>query len=400
MKLIIVSITVISLMICPGQALSDEFKLTPSLAVSEKYNDNIFLTDTDIQKDWVTVLAPGLELVDRTERFDLNVKARIDDIHYNDLQDLNAVDQFYSGRLRFALNDRITLAPSAGFSRDSQPDRDIDATGLTLSTARREKQNYGASMDYRLHDMTMATLSYKYDAERYDQADQTDWWSQTVSLDLVGDLEKWMRGTGRLNFGYAHYHFEGNVIDSYSATIGLKRDFSEKWSLLADVGGRYTDSLFEVLSARLIPPATIVINSEERSSRGWGTVGQLVMAYKDNFTTGNVTVKKDIMPASGRNGMADRTLVTFDLRRRFTYELQGFITGGYYLNKSDSGDYAAQEIDEETLRGDLGVRYEFTRDMFLEFSYGYTKTRDRSNDTEADRNLLLLRFYVQHSILE
>lgn len=387
-------------MACPGPARSDEFRLTPSLAVSEKYNDNIFFTASDVQKDWVTVLAPGLELVDRTERFDLNVKARLDDIHYNDLQDLNAVDQFYSGQFRFAVNDRMTLAPSAGFTRDSQPDRDIASTGLALSTVRRERQNYGASMDYRLLDMTTATVSYKYEAERYDQAEQTDWWSQSVNLDLAGDLDKWLRGTGRLNFGYAHYHFEGNIIDSYSATIGLKHDFNEKWSLLADVGGRYTDSSFEVLHATLIPPATIVINSEESSSSGWGAVGQLVMAYKDNFTTGNVTVKKDIMPASGRNGMADRTLVTFDLRRRFIYELQGFITGGYYLNKSDSGDYAVQEIDEQTMRGEAGVRYEFTRDMALGFSYGYTKTRDRSNGTEADRNLLLIRFYVQHALLE
>ena len=399
-KLIIMSITATALIICPVPARPDEFKLTPSLTVSEKYNDNIFLTDSDVQKDWVTVLAPGFELVDRTERFDLNLKARLDDIHYNDPQDLNAVDQFYSGRVRFAVNDKMTLAPSAGFSRDSQPDREIDSTGLILSTGRRDKQNYGLSMDYRLHDKTMASVSYKYDAERYDQADQTDWWSQAVSLDLVSDLDRWLRGTGRLNIGYAHYHFEGNTIDSYSATVGLKRDFSEKWSLLADVGGRYTDSSFEVLQATLVPPATIVITSEERSNRGWGTVGQLVMAYKDDFTTGNVTLKKDIMPASGRNGMADRTLVSFDLCRRFTYEFQGFVKGGYYLNKSDSGDYAVQEIDEETMRGDVGVRYEFTRDMFLEFSYGYTKTRDRSNDTDADRNLLLLRFFIQHSILE
>jgi len=394
------SLTALILLACPGPARSDEFRLTPSLAVSEKYNDNIFFSDSDRQKDWLTVLAPGLELVDRTERLDLNLKARIDDIHYNDLQDLDSVDQFYSGRFRYAVTDRLTLGPSATFTRDSQPDRDIESTGLVLSTARRDRQNYGASMDYRLPDMTMATVAYNYEAEQYDQVGYTDWWSQSVNLDLAGDLGKWVQGTGRLGLGYAHYHFEGNIIDSYSATIGLKHDLSEKWSLLADVGGRYTDSSFEVLHATLIPPATIVINSEERSSSGWGAVGQLVVTYKDNYTTGNVTVKKDIMPASGRNSVADRTLVTFDLRRRFTYELQGFVTGGYYLNKSDPGDYAVQEIDERTMRWEAGVRYEFTRDMFLEASYGYTTTQYRNSDTQADRNLLLLRFFMQHTLFE
>jgi opacity protein-like surface antigen len=126
----------------------------------------------------------------------------------------------------------------------------------------------------------------------------------------------------------------------------------------------------------------------------------LVLAYQDNFTTGNVTVKKDIMPASGRNGAADRTVVAFDLRQRFTYELQGFVTGGYYLNKSDPGEYAIYEIDERTMRGGAGLRYEFTRDMYLEASYEYIKTQYRSSDTQADRNLCLLRFFMQHAFFE
>ena len=51
---------------------ADEFKLTPSLAVKEEYNDNILYTQTDIQKDFITTISPGLALTDRTERMDLS----------------------------------------------------------------------------------------------------------------------------------------------------------------------------------------------------------------------------------------------------------------------------------------------------------------------------------------
>ena len=54
-------------------ALADEFKLTPSIAARQEYNDNIFF-DTSRPKDsFITRVTPGLELIDRTERLDLRL---------------------------------------------------------------------------------------------------------------------------------------------------------------------------------------------------------------------------------------------------------------------------------------------------------------------------------------
>ncbi len=263
--------------------------------------------------------------MNRTERLDLNLKARIDDIRYRDLRDLNDTDQFYTGRASYILTERLMIGASGGYSRDSQPDRDIETTGLVLSSGRRESHNYGGFMTWRLHDLTTASVSYRRDAQRYDETlGSSDWWSQGVTLDVVHDLDKWVRSTKwRMNFGYYHYHFTGNAIDNYTATAGFSHDFSEKWSLLVDAGGRYTRSGLETLSATLLPNGAIGVYTQESSNQGWGVVGQVVLAYKDEYTTSNVTARKDIMPASGYNGAADRTSVTFEIRRRFTYELQG-----------------------------------------------------------------------------
>jgi hypothetical protein len=382
-------IIVLVLMAC-RPAWSDEFKILPSLAVTEKYNDNIYLSTSDRQKDWITVLSPGLQLVERTERFDFKADGRLDYNNYQDLKDISALDQFYNGQARYSMTERLAMGAKAGYLRDSQPDRDLNVTGLALSAGRRENQNYGGSLDCRLLDTTAATLSYKYEAERYDRVYYTqDWWSHTASLDLVHDLESWGRGAkGILNFGYGYYDFQGNIIDNYTATIGFKHNFDEKWSVIVNAGGRFTHSEFSVY------------NGVDQITNGWGGVGNLVLGYQDNYTTADVTFRKDLLPASGYGGATDRTMATVNLRRRFTHEFQAFVTGSWYLNKSNPGVYSAQEIDQQTIIAGAGLRYEFNRDIYLEASYNYNKTQYRNYDTQADRNLFIVKFFIQHAFLE
>jgi len=395
----------LQLLLLPGAGRADEFRLTPSAAIAEKYNDNILFSEkkSGQQRDWVTVVSPGLDLVDRTERLDLLLSGRLNGNYYSDLHNLNAWDQFYNGHIHYGVTDKLGLGADAGYLRDSQPDRDIDVTGLILTTVGRQHQNYGGSIDYRLLDTTTAALSYRYDKEQYDEQQYayTDWWGQTAGLGFVYDMGKWLAAMqGRLNFGYANYNFTGNVIDSYTGTLGFSKDFSEKWSVLFDAGARFTRATFEMQTLTFQQPFTITVSSEEKVNEGWGGVGQLTVAYKDYYTTGNITVKKDILPASGYNGATDRTFATFDLRQRFTYELSGFLRGGYYMNKSDAGQYSIQGIDERTASGTVGLRYDFTKDIYLEASYNYTRTEYLHYDTYAERNLVLMKLYLQHSFFE
>jgi hypothetical protein len=51
---------------CPHDAEAAQFKISPSVMVSEEYNDNIFLTPTDKQEDYITRIVPGFDLVHNT----------------------------------------------------------------------------------------------------------------------------------------------------------------------------------------------------------------------------------------------------------------------------------------------------------------------------------------------
>ena len=70
------------LLLVPSGVLADDFKLIPSLAVREEYNDNIFGSVSDTVDDFITTISPGLELVERTERLDLGLSAIVSPFFY------------------------------------------------------------------------------------------------------------------------------------------------------------------------------------------------------------------------------------------------------------------------------------------------------------------------------
>ena len=59
-----------------------------------------------------------------------------------------------------------------------------------------------------------------------------------------------------------------------------------------------------------------------------------------------------------------------------------------------------QVIDERTIRVNPGVRYEFSKNIYVESSYDYTAVDYLESNTSAHRNLLSIRLYIQYPIFE
>jgi hypothetical protein len=379
-------------------ACADEFKLTPSLTVKEEYNDNILYSSTNSQKDLFATISPGLVLRDRTERMNIFLSGRIDQRLYSKYSDLNATDQYYEGTGKYAFTPRFNLSGKVLYSRDSLPDRDFETTGLSLTNVKRKRQNYTFSGDYLLSEKTMATFSYDYINDMYDSLPRSDLEANTFNLGFIRDMNGFLESTkARMNMGYTKYNMPGMKVDNYEATLGIDRALNEKWNLLLDGGTRYTKSKFNITEFVLVPP--FFVERKERNS-GWGVVGQLALTYKGEKDSGNLSVVHDISPASGYSGSTERTSIAFSVSRRFTYELYGTLSGGYYINKSNAGEFSAQKIDENMMRISPGIRYEFDKDKTVEASYTYNKTKYNVSNTEAQRNIFFIRFRIQHNLFE
>jgi hypothetical protein len=393
--------------------LANELKLSPSVTLKEEYNDNIFLDVTNRKSDFISTLTPCIELSDRSERLDANLLLRLNGILYGRTSELNAVDQDYRGRLRYILSPRTSLSLQAGYTLDSQPDRETATTGLVIGPVKRHRQQYSFSGEPALTEKTSAALAYSYEQDDYDNNRFSNLKYHDASLIFTHDLDWLMRATkGSVNFDYAHYKSSVTLIDSltsdstvdnFSATIGMSRAFSEVWSVQANAGGRYTISKFrswEPVFVQILPPLPTFqefLEPVNQKSHEWGWVGQLVLSYKGELTEGSLTFNTDVQPASGQtSGTTVRTGLVADMRRRFTYELSGAMSVGYYHNKSNPGATAGQAIDQDTILLTPGIRYEFNKDMYMEASYQFTKVFYNISHTEADRNSFFVRLYMEH----
>ncbi len=379
---------VILLLSCPALIWANEFRLVPSIAAKEEYNDNIMFLPDDIRRDFITTISPSLELVNNTEKIQTDLLARLDRYDYIDNRDFSATDQLYKSKLRYVATPMFSITGEAGYSRDSQPGRDISTTGIILSAVPRKRINASVSSDYQFDEKTGALVSYAYNKDDYESTNFVNYASHNVNAGLVHDLGQYFQGLkGRVNLGYSNYLSSDTRIDNVIGTLGISRDFSELWSIQVDGGIRHTWS--GVSSGQL-----------QTNSNGWGWVGDISLIYKGERGNGSLAYNRDVTPASGLNGAVERNTLTLSAQYRMTEELSIISTAGYYMNKSDAGEFSTQSIDQRTFSISPGMRYEFSKDITLEALYDYTKIDYLTSNTAASRNLLSIRLYFQFKLLE
>ncbi len=395
-------LVIIVLLFCPSLIWGNEFRLVPSISVKEEYNDNIlFLTD-DIRKDFITTISPSLEMVNNTEKLETDLLARLDRFDYADNREFSATDQLYDGKFRYHATPLFNISAEAGYVRDSQPDRDILTSGIILTTVPRNRYNASMSADYQFSEKTAAVASYVFGSDKYESTKYSDDLSHDVSAGLVYDLGQYFqRVKGRVNLGYSDYVFSDSNVESVMGTVGFSRDFSEKGSIMVDAGIRHTSSEFSTYQLwPVYPPFIYEIVKVKQNNYDWGWVCNVSLNYKGELGNGSLTYNRDITPASGLDGAVEQNVLTLSTQYRMTYEFSILFSAGYYTNKSDAGQFSTQVIDQRTIRVNPGVRYEFSKNIYVESSYDYTAVDYLDSNTSAHRNLLSIRLYIQHPIFE
>jgi len=375
--------------IIPSGVLADDFKLTPSFGVKGEYNDNLFFSTSDEVDDTITTVFGGLALLNRTERLDLNLSARLDGLMYADNDELDNVDQFYNGRIGYRITERVRLGADGGYSEDSRPDRDITTSGLVLTGVIRKRWQGQVSGDVSLTEKTTADVSYTYLQDKFDKPEFTDYRFNTTNLGFAHDFSEILpRLIGRFNAGYNHYTSDDMDLENIYATVGFSRDITELFNLLIDGGFRYSASEFKVPVFVPYPPFLITTNDTEYDS---GFNGEIVVGYAGETTRANISASQKLDPASGYNGTSNRTSFVFNVRKRFAEKFSVNLFATYYLNKADAGQLAVNDIDQATLSIRPGLSYEIIDHLVLTASYTYTQVKYKISDTEAKRNRVYLR---------
>jgi hypothetical protein len=389
---------------------ADEIRLLPSVAEKFEYIDNIFFAPTSAPSyekvhDFISTTSGGLRLIDNTELMQLDVSARVDQLFYRENPSFNSTDQFYKASLGFTVSPKLSLSLRGEYDRDSRPDSLFYTSGLSLFALRKEVSSEGITGNYTLTDRTQTSLSYDHGEYWYRGLSAYDMTYDTASLSFVHDLTGIVDNMkGRLTLGYMRYDYTGLTVNNYETTTGFEYALHEKWTFLVDGGARYTESAFQALKVvgvvnTIFGPITFVA-PENVTATGTAAIGTVKLSYKGESITGDLSANRDIMPAYGSIGTVERTAITFNMTRKFTYELSGSLFGGYFTNISKGGQYAVSPIDYQSWYASPSIRYEFNRDMYLEGSYTFIKIVNNAAAATAYRNQVMLRFFVQHAILE
>jgi hypothetical protein len=385
------------------EALADEFKLTPSIAARQEYNDNIFFDTNRGEDSFITRVTPGLELIERTERLDLRLAGFVTPFVYWDDSDLNSVDQDYSGRAGYLLTPRLRVGAEAAVRVDHQPDRDIRTTGIAYGDSRRIQQRYGGNAAYEFTERTGGSVGYVYTREdwRSDDPDLEDYDSHGVTLGLSRDLGAAKGITvGLVSAGYAPYDYETSETDYWFGTVGLKHRLSEIFNVSADAGARYTRSEFDAQRLVFIPPFFLAVVTERENDSGWGAIGHAALGYVGEKTHASFDASYDVAPLSGSQGVVQRTALTFSGGHLLTEKLRlGLFTGGF-RNQSDENEFSGQKIDEYSFTVNPSLRWEIYRDVTLEAGYSFTYVDYRDDDTSASRNLGYIQIAYGLPLLE
>ena len=385
-------------LVVPSGASSDEFRIVPSLALQEAYNDNIFFTQDNRTKSWIATISPGLALINKTEKLDLGLSALVNVVRYQDESSLNRDDQYYKGRLGYTFNPKVNMQAEAGWSRDYQPDRDIATTGLVLNNIQRDRTYAGLSGNLVLSERLTVGASYFYERDLYDSPTVSDLETNQFSVGLYHALG--LATKGRINLGYGGYRYSAQDTNSFWGTVGIEHRFHELWTVIVDVGGRFAQTKYQVQELQFVPPFFLVPVTVDKTSDEWSGVGKASINYKGEKTTCSLSLSYDLAPASGYGGAAQRTAFLFDIRHSLIYEFSGALSTGYFLNYASAGQYGLNSLNEETFFVVPSLRYEFTRDLYLDLGYNFTDTQYKNSNTSANRNLVFVRLFAQYPLFE
>lgn len=400
-------------------ARADAWEVVPSIAVQQKYSDNIFFDAENTESDFISTVSPALEFSEKTERLTASFKAQLDSLFYADNTYLNATDQNYRGSLRYAMTQKANVFTSAGFRKDSQVDRDLGDTGLLQGDATRKNYTYEVGGDYALSEAMGMRLAFNGSQDDYDDPTEYDFESQGVSLVLSRDLSAYMRATtGRVSGGYNEYdqtrelvmvYPNGSIsnestykVKNYSGSIGAERQWDEKFSLFVDVGWRYTDSTQESVQVyRITNPSQVFVVPFTQESNGSGFTGQFGGSYNGETTSSNLSMSQEVSGASGSTGATDRTIFRGTVGRRLSEKLRLDLMAEYYINTSVQDEAAyGSDIDEKTLRLNPRIGYQINQDFGFEAAYLFEQVDDQEDDAVSERNVVWCRLVYQYPLFE
>ena len=418
-------LVVVSLLSSPGVATADEIKITPSVAVEERYTDNLFFDEGNKTDDLITKVMPRLEFSRRSERYTGRLSGGLERWIYADTQDFDATDGRIEGEFSYRFTPRLNASATIQYARTSQNDRDLETTGMLLTQSDRNRYAFLFSSEYQLSEKASASLSYSYRQDDYSAADKNDYTSHTISAELSRNISEWFpRTVAFANAGgtladYARipaYEFatrvpwpvfpaisvadtvqvqtdETNDVESCRLTAGIQHALSETLSLVAYAGLSHTrqeQTVRQDLAYGNYPVYNRSISSDAVNA-GFGYLASISLNFSGEKSSGDFGLTHDVVDSGANAQTLNRTSVSAGWNRQFTADIRGGVKTRYFINKSSEDSISSDPVNEATLTVSASLAYAFSDRWAFGLGVSHTDLNDEAGGTRKKRNMLFFR---------
>ncbi len=399
-------------------------ELTPSLSISEEYDDNLFLDSTDEKSDYLTMASPGFSFSLVSQNIELGLEYVPTFVEYADKNEYDTVR--HSGTLTFGqdLTEYLRLDVTDTWLRSEEPLETVEEVEGERRTRNTYERNTGsASLRYVFGMENALTIGYRHsllenEENQDDDVDdgriqnpfvtvtyhfnvknqieldygftRADFWRDDVPQDgvLTGDdytghsagiryiYSFTPHTTGSLGYSLATRNFDVFVLDDttenqdykvHEGSIGFEHAFAPDLSLSAGAGYFSQD----YVNASETSP------DEPRHDETGYTYNAML---NKQFERGSFSI--------GGNGGWDEAYLEAE-RRGFTrywsanttLEYQILESVNSYAGGSYRRDRDENDRDWENLRGNCGLTWSCLRWFSLSLDYSYA---ERNDDEDLD----------------
>lgn len=358
-----------------GFACGQTILATPSLTISEEYDDNIRLASKSLQSDFVTGVRPGLSLEIKDQPWYLTLAGALRWEFFAKHGDLNTTTELNtitdnaegSATLEYRPTPVFSLSVADSFSQSVNAALVAPEIGITTGRFTSTSNAVSPAASYQITSRTTARGHYTFRILRSDAPDSRDSDTHEAAFSLERQITP--RTSGRLAYTFTRFEIEGSASrDSHSPRLGLVVAHSPTIRFSSDTG--------LLLLEREDGSEEVTLASSTRYEQEFRQ-GRLSLGYERNATTAGVFGVVSV--SQGFTGAA-----TYQPTRALTLSVEGSI-----VDTESSGPSPAR-ADFLAYSTGLRISYRLFRWLSIEGSYRYQRQDDRVGTRDLTRNVFFL----------
>lgn len=385
-------------MICMAEY---RLELTPRISISQVYDDNIYLDNTNEKSDYLTMASPGVNLMISSINNSLSLDYSPTWVFYDEYDENDTVR--HAGNLAFWQNiaEHLKFNLTDTYRKSEEPLEDMEEVEGVRSTRNTYKRNTGsASLLYQFGPEDTVTFGFRHslleneDVTLDDGKIQNIFSNATYWFDVKNGLVLNAEFTDA-NFSRDDGSIAGDDYAGHAAGIQYNYRFTQttrvsvSYDITArDFDGRTEDyEIYEVFIGfehALSPDVSFSLGGgsftqqNEQSGDETGFLYNASLAKR--FQRGSFSIESrggwdEAYLEAERRGFTRYWGADAGLEYRFMQELNGY-AGGSYRRDKDSADR-----EWTTRRVNCGLRLMFMRWFSLSLDYSYAQ---RDDDLDAE----------------